>query len=71
MKIKLICDSTSGLTQDYIERKWYWIVHLNVIIDGVAYKDDLDITLDGVMEVYNNSKVTTSQPSPSEYVNAL
>lgn len=72
MKIKLICDSTAGLTQDYIEENDIEIVHLNVIIDGVAYKDDLDITLDEVMEkFYNNSKVTTSQPSPSEYVNAF
>lgn len=69
MKLKIICDSTAGLENEYILENNIEIVHLNVIIDGVSYKDGLDITLDEVMDkFYQNHKVSTSQPSPSEFI---
>lgn len=72
MKLKLMCDSTAGLANEFILENNIEIIHLNVIVDGVSYKDGLDISLDEVMEkFYNGSKVSSSQPSPNEFVSAF
>lgn len=68
MKIKIVVDSTAGLPEDYIIENNIEVVPLNVVIDGVSYLDGIDITLEEVMENFENgAKVTTSQPSPDVF----
>lgn len=65
MKVKLLVDSTFNLSKDYIEENNIEVIPLNVIINGETYLDQVDITLDEVMEaVHQGKKVSTSQPSP-------
>ena len=71
MKLKLICDSTAALSNEYSEENNIEIIPLNVIVDGVAYKDGVDIELEEVMtKYYDGAKVSTSQPSPSLFFDA-
>lgn len=45
-KIAWITDSTCGLPPEFIEENNIYVVPLNVIINGVSYKEDIDITKD-------------------------
>jgi DegV family protein with EDD domain len=68
MRIKIVCDSTFGLEEEFIKEKNIEIVPLNVIIDNKSYRDLFDIQLNEVLEaVTNGSKVSSSQPAPSLY----
>jgi DegV family protein with EDD domain len=68
MNIRIVCDSTFGLSDEYIEEHQIKVAPLNVIIDGTAYKDKIEIDLETVMDSLNNGKkVSTSQPSPYLY----
>lgn len=72
MKVKIICDSTAGLTEDFVVENNIEIIPLNVVIDGVSYKDGVDIELEELMDkFYAGSKVSTSQPSPAEFINVF
>lgn len=72
MKIKIIADSTASLDPSYVEEHNIEVIPLNVIIDGVTYLDDIDITLEEVMDkLYSGSKVSSSQPSPEKFVRAF
>ena len=65
MKIKLLVDSTFKLSKDYIEENNIEVIPLNVIIDGEAFLDGVNITISEVMEALDQGKkITTSQPSP-------
>ena len=44
MKIKITSDSTCDLTQELLDRFHIATVPLYVIMDGVSYKDSVDIT---------------------------
>jgi DegV family protein with EDD domain len=72
MNLKIVADSTFSLSEDYVATHGITVVPLNVIIDGVAYLDGIDITLKEVMNaVYADSKVSSSQPSPEVYRQAF
>lgn len=72
MKLGLVVDSTFSLPEDYIIEHKIKVVPLNVIIEGVTYKDEIDINLSQVMDnVSNGIKVTTSQPSPALFLNTF
>lgn len=62
--IKLIVDSTTDLPQTYLEKYQIEIIPLIVNINGVSYRDYLDITLDDLyQELRKGSKIKTSQPN--------
>ncbi len=63
--IRIITDSTFGLSEKEIVKRNITIIPLNVIIDGVSYKDEVEIFIDEVLEqVKNGVKVGSSQPAP-------
>lgn len=69
-KIAWITDSTCGLSEEFIKEHHIYVVPLSVIIDGVSYKEDIEITKE---EVYEKLKehgegATTSQPAYGEFV---
>ena len=43
-EIKIVCDSLSDITQEYIDKYDIEVIPLNVIIDDVEYKDRVTIT---------------------------
>ena len=72
MKIKIMCDSTASLKEEYINENNIEVISLNVLIDGVNYKDGKNITLEEVMEkFYAGARVSSSQPSPIEFQEAF
>lgn len=73
MKIKLMADSTCDLSQEVIRKYDISIVPLIITIDGKEYRDRLDIDTDefySKLETFS-SPPTTSQPSPSSYIEAV
>ena len=42
-KIKIVCDSLSDISQDYLDLYDIDMLSLSIIIDGVEYKDRIDI----------------------------
>ena len=42
-KIKIVCDSLSDISQDYLDLYDIDMLPLSIIIDGVEYKDRIDI----------------------------
>lgn len=72
MKLKIMCDSTALLKEEFIQENNIDIIALNVIVDGKSFKDGKDITLEEVMDkFYAGSKVSSSQPSPIEFQDAF
>lgn len=70
--IKIIADSTIGLTEQEIKKRDITIIPLNVIIDGVSYKDEVEIFIDEVLEQVNKGvKVGSSQPAPELFEEAF
>ncbi len=69
-KIALITDSTVYLPDEYLKEKKIHVVSLNVI-EGEKSHKELEIDNDFIFERLNNKiKLTTSQPSPNEFVEA-
>lgn len=69
-KLAWITDSTSGLSQEFIEENNVYVLPLNVIVNDISYKEDVDITKD---QFYEKLKVhgegaTTSQPTFGEFM---
>ncbi len=70
--IRIVTDSTADLTPELVERYGIKVVPLEVLIDGKAYKDKIDITNEEYYAVLRSSDVlpTTSQPSPAVFAEA-
>lgn len=43
-KIRIVTDSTADLSQELVERYQIKVVPLDVLIEGTAYKDKIDLT---------------------------
>src|SRR5699024_5531186 len=69
-KIAWITDSTCGLPPEFIEENNIYVVTLNVIINGVSYKEDIDITKDEFYEKLKQPDVdaTTSQATLGDFI---
>ncbi|QDP39674.1 DegV family protein [Radiobacillus deserti] len=70
-KIAWITDSASGLSQEFIEKHNIFVLPMNVIVNDISYREDIDITKE---EFYEKLKVhgigaKTSQPTFGEFVN--
>lgn len=73
MKIKLMADSTCDLSLEILNRYNISLAPLIITIDGIEYRDRLDISND---EFYKNlitykSNPTTSMPSPESYISCI
>jgi DegV family protein with EDD domain len=71
-KIGFIVDSTFCLSEEFVKAQDIYVVPLNIIIGDNTYRDNIDITLYEVMDAsIAGKKVTTSQPSPLLYHEAI
>ena len=71
MKVALVTDSTSYLSEEMVEKYNISIIPLNVVFENESYRERFDLT---TTEFYEKVKVekklpTTSQPSIGELVN--
>lgn len=69
-KIAWITDSTCGLPEEFLKEHNIYVLPLNVIVNDISYKEDIDITKD---EFYEKLKVhgegaKTSQPAFGEFI---
>lgn len=67
--IRIVTDSTADLTFDLVERYGITVVPLEVLVEGKAYKDKIDISNDEYYDILRFAKnlPTTSQPSPAVF----
>lgn len=70
-KIAVIVDSGSNLNNHLIDGTSIQSIPLRINVDGKDYVDGVDIDLDGVFAVLDNSKVTTSLPTGADIVKQL
>ncbi|GGI62933.1 DegV family protein [Limosilactobacillus caviae] len=72
-KIKIVCDSSAGLTDEEIKKYNITIVPLSVMIDGTVYVERETITNDQfpAMMKNANSLPKTSQPPIGKFVDAF
>src|SRR5690625_2190307 len=70
-KLAWITDSTCGLSEQFIKEHNIYVLPLNVIVNGISYKDDIDITKEQFYELINDhgEGATTSQPAFGEFIN--
>ncbi|PKM49632.1 MAG: DegV family protein, partial [Firmicutes bacterium HGW-Firmicutes-6] len=67
--IRLLVDSMCDLPKDYVNHPNLDMVSLNVIIEGVAYRDKREIDLDGMNKFMEQGIVpTTSQVNPGDFM---
>src|SRR5690625_4477010 len=69
-KFAWITDSASGLSRKFIKENNIFVLPLNVILNGVSYKEDVDITKDHFYEQIKqkNIEAKTSQPGFGEFI---
>ncbi|MCE5192723.1 MAG: DegV family protein [Candidatus Cryosericum sp.] len=71
MAIHIVTDSMACLPQEYVQQHKVTVVPLKVSLDGVYYRDGIDITND---EFYRRlvagAKGGSTQPSPEEFTSA-
>lgn len=69
-RIAWITDTTCTLSQDFIEKNELNIIPLQVVIDGVSYKEAIDITDKQFYErmANENAAFQSSQPSIGEFI---
>ncbi len=67
--IRIVTDSTADLTPELVERYGIKVVPLEVLVEGKAYKDKIDISNDEYYKLLQSAKElpTTSQPSPAAF----
>ncbi|MEP9851936.1 DegV family protein [Staphylococcus aureus] len=69
MKKKIVTDSTSELSHDYLAENDVHIVPLNLTIDGTSYVDQVDITsTEYVQKLEEDADVKTSQPAIGKFI---
>lgn len=67
--IRLLVDSMCDLPKDFANHPKLDMVSLNVIIEGVAYRDKREIDLDGMNKFMEQGIVpTTSQVNPGDFI---
>ena len=72
-KIKIVCDSSAGLTDEEIKKYDITIIPLSVMIDGTVYVERETITNEQFPEMMKNAKSLpkTSQPPIGKFVDAF
>lgn len=71
-KIAIVTDSVSDIPDDIVKLYDIYVVPLTIDIDGVSYKDGIDIKKDDFYNLLNSGKMpTTSQISPIEFMDVF
>src|SRR5699024_5011690 len=65
-----ITDSSSGLSEEFIKQHHIFVLPLHVIINGISYKEDVEITKDDVYDRLkkHGEEAGTSQPIYCEFM---
>lgn len=67
MKVAIMTDSNSGITQDEAKKLGVFVLPMPFTIDGQEYKEDINLTQDEFYEkIMNGAEVFTSQPAAGE-----
>src|SRR5690625_3865400 len=69
-KLAWITDSTCGLSDEYIQENNIYVLPLNVIVNGVSYKEDYEFTNNKfytLLKEYGEG-ATTSQPAFGDFI---
>lgn len=68
-RIKIVTDSTSYISKEFLEGKDLSVVPLNYVFDGKSYVEGFKGEFDEFFERLENSKLfpTTSQPSVGDF----
>ncbi len=71
--IKLMADSTCDLSEEIISKYNIGIAPLNIIINGITYRDKVDLKSDEFFKMLPtlDQLPTTSMPSPEEYLKII
>jgi len=72
--IKIMADSTCDLPEKIIQKYSIGVVPLTINIEGKIYKDKIDIKPDDfykIIEDIDYNKLTTSMPSPVDYISEI
>lgn len=69
-KLAWITDSTCGLSEEYIKENNIFVLPLNVIVNGVSYKEEIEFTENKFYELLkeHGEGATTSQPAYGEFL---
>lgn len=72
MKIAILTDSASNLSADFVKRhKNLFQVSLVIMIDGVGYRDQVEVSAEEVYEKLDEHQITTSLPKTEDLVATL
>lgn len=71
--IRLVVDSTFGLSKKYVDENKIEVVNLKMILDNEIFDEGFEDSWDAFYEKMKNSKSfpTTSQPSPQDFMDAI
>ena len=65
MKIAVVTDSNSGITQAQAKEMWITVLPMPFMIDGETYYEDITLTQEQFYQrLKDNSDISTSQPTP-------
>lgn len=69
-KIAIVTDSASGLSQEYIDQHDIRVLPMSVIVDGKAYRENVDASTEEIYNMLKNSGegAKTSQPPIGEFI---
>ncbi|MGB9678975.1 MAG: DegV family protein [Thermoanaerobacteraceae bacterium] len=71
-KIAIVTDSLADVPEDLVKTYGIYVVPLTINIDGVSYKDGIDITKEEFYKLVEEGKMpTTSQVSPVEFMDVF
>lgn len=70
-RVAVVTDSSSDLSQEWIESRGVDVVPLLVLVGGETYRDGIDLTSGHLQEILADTEAplpTTSQPAPRNFV---
>jgi DegV family protein with EDD domain len=68
MPVKIVTDSVSDISPGIAAGLGITVVPLNIVIDGVAYRDGVDLTTDEFYRKLESEPVQTTTSTPAPYV---
>lgn len=70
MRVAVVTDSNSGITQKQAAEMGIFVLPMPFMIDGETYFEDITLTQEGFYEkLENDAEISTSQPSPESVMN--
>lgn len=68
MPVRVVTDSVSDISPAIAARLGITVVPLNIVIDGVAYRDGVDLTTGEFYQKLGNELIQTTTSTPAPYV---